>query len=135
MVFPGVLGWQERFFVEGLLVPFDMRRRPRLEHSVGQDMEAVVEELRRQRRAAPGRKIYVATDGGADGQGFAQKGAFAVVTGEASVSGIQPGHDQSAPAIEQWAALQAVWAVRESGVAAGPDAVEVHLIIDNLMTV
>ena len=75
-------------------------------------MEVVVEELKKQRRAAPGRKIYVATDGGADGQGFAQKGAFAVVISEASVSGIQPGHDQSAPATEQWAALQAVWAVR-----------------------
>ncbi len=63
--------------------------------------------------------VYMATDGGADGVGLAQKGAFAVVTGDVSVSGIQPGHDQSAPATEQWAAYQAVWAVRESGVASG----------------
>ena len=85
---------------EGLCVPFVARRRPRLEYVEGKDMDGVVEELRRQRRLAPGRKIYVATDGGAEGVGLAQKRAFAVVTGDVSVSGLQPGHDQSAPATE-----------------------------------
>ncbi len=120
---------------EGLCIPFVARRRPRPEYVAGKDMHTIVAELRRQQQLEPARKIYVATEGGADGRGAAQKGAFAVVTGNEGICDIQPGHDQSAPATEQWAAYQAIWAIAKSGVAAGPRAVEVHLIIDNLMTV
>ena len=51
------------------------------------------------------------------------------MVGGISVHGDVPGFDQSAPAAEQWAALQAAWALNEASV------VQAWLIIDDLLTV
>ena len=93
-----------------LLLPLVPRYPTAPQRILGQDMQPIVVELRRLQSAQPGTRIKVATDGGSDKVGSRRIGSWAVVVGDVSVSGAVPGFDQSAPAAEQWAALQAAWA-------------------------
>ncbi len=112
-----------------LLLPLVPRYPVAERRALGQEMQSVVMELRRVQAAHPGARIRGATDGGSNKVGARRIGSWAVVVGNVSVSGAVPGFDQSAPAAEQWAALQAAWALNEASVT------QAWLIIDNLMTV
>ena len=112
-----------------LLLPLVPRFPAAERRELGIGMQPIVEEMKRVQAAQPGVRIRVATDGGSDKVGTRRIGSWAVVVGGISVHGEVPGFDQSAPAAEQWAALQAAWALNEASV------VQAWLIIDNLMTV
>ena len=112
-----------------MLLPLVPRFPAAERRELGIGMQPIVEEMKRVQAAQPGVRIRVATDGGSAKVGTRRLGSWAVVVGDIGVHSEVPGFDQSAPAAEQWAALQAAWALNEASV------VQAWLIIDDLMTV